>query len=132
MDGLFRVLWGWYQPTQLYFTISLASQASFFMICAGDAIGRDYCAHVLRPGVHHVITVMEMKCKQAFLLYILVVWDFALYKYKEKRQKWLLVAAMILLFFFISWNNNCLFDFSWIKMGTGFFFNSRAIYYWPR
>ena len=104
----------------------------FFMICAGDAIGRDYCAHVLRPGVHHVITVMEMKCKQAFLLYILVVWDFALYKYKEKRQKWLLVAAMILLFFFISWNNNCLFDFSWIKLGTGFFFNSRAIYYWPR
>ena len=132
MDDLFRVLWGWYQPTQLYFTISLASQAFFFY---------DLCRWCHRQGLLRTRTKAWCsscnncdgdEVKQAFLLYILVVWDFALYKYKEKRQKWLLVAAMILLFFFISWNNNCLFDFSWIKMGTGFFFNSRAIYYWPR
>lgn len=58
----------------------------FFMICAGDAIGRDYCAHVLRPGIHHVITVMEMKLNRHF--YFISSWyEILLYTSIKKKDK---------------------------------------------
>ena len=68
--------------------------------------------------VHDVATVMEMKGKQAFLLCILMVQDFVLYKYKEKR--WLAAAGILLLIFFMSQNNDCSFNFNWTRVGPRF------------
>ena len=48
LDKLFSIWSGWYQPMQLYLKagFSLPTQASLFLICAGDSVGSGY-----RPGI---------------------------------------------------------------------------------
>ena len=54
LDKLFRILLGWYQPTQLYLRVAFSSsvQASSFLICVGNSQGQ-------RQG-HHAKTWVLM------------------------------------------------------------------------